>query len=151
MNKLLQLWQCSTTYYIKVASYVSVLYNKTIRLWTSSRTLTGLILLIYLASKRIFYITINLERLKAHSIPRIPAHAKHAAHNSNTHSVKGTRRNRIGVGLKFVYLNSLNKKYIMDQYVNCTITYQACITAASFAWRVLPCRRASVRVRETMR
>ncbi len=66
-------------------------------------------------------------------------------------AVKGTRSNPISVGLKFVHLNLLNKKYSMDQYDNCTITYQTCINADSFTWQVLRCRHASVHVRETMR
>ncbi len=83
-----------------------------------------MIILINSTPNRIFYITIRLERLYAHSIPRKPAQAKRSLHSRNTPAVKGTRSNPIGVGLKFVHLNLLNKKYIMDQYENCTITYQ---------------------------
>ncbi len=33
-------------------------------------------------------------------------------------AVKGTRWNRIGLRLQFLYNNSLTKKYIMDQFGN---------------------------------
>ncbi len=69
--------------------------------------------------------------------------------NPSSLAVKGTRWNCIGLGLKFAYLISHNKQYIMDQYGN-WISNQTYITAVSFVWRVLSCRRASVRVRETM-
>ncbi len=64
-------------------------------------------------------------------------------------AVKGTRWNRIGLGLKFIYDNSHTIKYIIDQSGNCTISYQTYIIAVSLDRRVLPCRCASVRVRET--
>ncbi len=62
---------------------------------------------------------------------------------------KGTRWNLIGLGLKFVYLISLTKKYVMDPYRDCTISYQTCITTISLALWMLQCRRASVRARDT--
>ncbi len=37
--------------------------------------------------------------------------------------------NRIGLGLKFVYLTSLTKEYIVDPYGNCKISYQTHIIA----------------------
>ncbi len=36
---------------------------------------------------------------------------------------------RIGLGLKFVYLTSLTKEYIVDPYGNCKISYQTYIIA----------------------
>ncbi len=70
---------------------------------------------------------------------------------SSMHSAVNRKRwNGIGLGLKFAYLNSINKKYIMDPYGDRTISYQTYITAVYLAWWVLPYRRASVRARETI-
>ncbi len=44
-------------------------------------------------------------------------------------AVKGKRWNCIILGLKFVYLNWLTKKYIMSPYGNCTTSNQTYITA----------------------
>ncbi len=53
--------------------------------------------------------------------------------------------------LKFVYVDSLTKKYIAGPYGNFAISNQTYFTTISLAWRVLPRRRASVCARETMR
>ncbi len=44
-------------------------------------------------------------------------------------AVKGTLWTRFRLGLKFVYLISLTKEYIMDSYGNRTISYQTYIIA----------------------
>ncbi len=43
--------------------------------------------------------------------------------------VKGTLWTRVGLGIKVVYSISLTKKYIMDMYENCTISYLTYIIA----------------------
>ncbi len=39
-------------------------------------------------------------------------------------AVKGTLLSRFGVGLKFAYIISLAREYIMDPYRICTISYE---------------------------
>ncbi len=61
-------------------------------------------------------------------------------------TVKGTLWKSTGLGPKFAHFVSLTKKYVMFKFIS-----NAHNRIVSLAWWVLPCRRASVHAKETMR
>ncbi len=61
-------------------------------------------------------------------------------------AVKGTLWKSTGLCLKFAHFVSLTKKYVMYKLIS-----NAHYRIVSLAWWVLPCRRARVHARETMR